>query len=53
MSRTKKGSKATGTDYWTKRPGNAGGAVPGPAQKKFTHKIERQNNKAKPVDFLE
>jgi hypothetical protein len=45
MSRTKKGGKAPGFEYWTKRPGNHWGAVPGPFTKRRTHKAERQAGK--------
>lgn len=49
MSRTKKGGKAHGYEYWSKRPMN--GSNPGRWAKTVTHKIERQRNKAKPKDF--
>lgn len=42
MSRTKKGKKAPGYEYWTARPGNRHGGTPGPAKKKHTHRTERQ-----------
>lgn len=44
MSRTKKGSKSPGYDYWGKRAlsGNCGY---GPEVKKLTHKIERAQAK--------
>ena len=42
MSRTKRGSKAPGFEYWGKRPGNKHGQTPGELSKKFTHKKERQ-----------
>ena len=42
MSRTKKGSKAPGYDYWTARPGNKGGGIPGADTKKQTHRTERR-----------
>lgn len=43
MSRSNKGSKATGYDYWSKRPasGNGYGAV----VKDITHRRERMINK--------
>lgn len=42
MSRTKKGSKAVGYDFWTRRPGNKHGANGcGPYAKLRTHKMER------------
>lgn len=45
MSRTKKGSKSPGEEYWTKRPGNKWGQTPGSFAKKRTHKMERQEGK--------
>jgi len=35
MSRTKKGSKGN-KEFWTARPGNKQGSVPGKIQKKWT-----------------
>jgi hypothetical protein len=49
MSRTKKGSKAPGYEYWSKRP--MSGCTPGSWVKKVVNKIERQRNKPKPKDF--
>ena len=46
MSRTNKGSKGDGYEYWSRRPGNRFGGVIGPAAKKFTHGIERQQARA-------
>lgn len=43
MSRTVKGSKGPGYEYWGKRALSM--ASPGKATKKLTHKIERQRNK--------
>lgn len=43
MSRTRKGSKPPGYEYWSARP--LSGSPPGKAVKKMTHKIERQQNK--------
>jgi len=46
MSRTKKGKKAIGYEYWSKRPGsNKCGAVPGKETKKRTHRSERKQGK--------
>lgn len=45
MSRTKKGQKGPGYEYWTKRPGNKPGGIPGAFTKKKTHRLERQDNK--------
>lgn len=47
MSRTKKGRKAPGHEYWTARPFNRCGQTPGPFAKHRTHKAERQQAKAK------
>ena len=48
MSRTKKGKKAIGYEYWSKRPAsNKGGATPSKYTKKRTHKLERIENKKK------
>ena len=42
MSRSKKGSKGPGHEYWSKRPiANQHGAVPGKWTKKRTHRLER------------
>ena len=43
MSRTKKGSKAPGYEYWSRRP--MAGSSPCKAVKRIAHKIERQRNK--------
>jgi hypothetical protein len=45
MSRTKKGAKGPGYEYWSKRP--MAGQSPGKETKKLTHKIERLENKKK------
>ena len=45
MSRTKKGKKSGGYEYWTARPGNMGGAPPGKDSKRKTHRAERRINK--------
>jgi hypothetical protein len=50
MSRTQKGSKGAGYEYWTARPGNKGSITPSSAAKKRTHKAERQQNKVKLTD---
>lgn len=41
MSRTRKGRKAAGYEYWSRRPGNKHGGLIGAAAKKITHGIER------------
>ena len=46
MSRSKRGSKPPGFEYWTARPGNKCGGYPlGKFTKRQTHKAERQANK--------
>lgn len=45
MSRTKKKSKAAGTEYWSRRPGNKDGGPTGKTAKKFTHRRERQKGR--------
>ena len=47
MSRTKKGKKSPGYEYWTARPGNTGGGIPGKSTKKRTHRLERKQKKIK------
>jgi len=42
MSRSKRGAKGPGYEYWTARPGNKQGGQPGKATKKATHKAERR-----------
>ena len=41
MSRTKRGSKPPGFEYWSKRAGNKHGGLLGSQQKKFTARMER------------
>lgn len=43
MSRTKKGGKAVGFEYWSRRPYSC--YCPGSKIKKLTHKVERQDGK--------
>lgn len=43
MSRTKKGSKGAGYEYWSKRPYS--GSSPGKITKKLTHSKERSDEK--------
>lgn len=45
MSRSIRGGKAPGLEYWTPRPGNRCGASPGAATKRRTHRAERQDGK--------
>ena len=49
MSRSKKGAKAPGYEYWSRRP--MAGSNPGSWAKQKTHKIERQRNKPNRRDF--
>lgn len=53
MSRSKKGSKGPGHEYWSKRPGSM--AVPGEFSKNRTHRLERLEAKkaARNKDWLE
>ena len=46
MSRTIKGSKAPGFEYWSRRPHNKFGGAVGPYGKKRTHKTERREAKS-------
>lgn len=47
MSRTKKGSKGPGYEYWSKRPGKGvyGGTGGSKFGKRLTHKAERTEGK--------
>ena len=45
MSRTRKGSKPVGYEYWSARPCNKGGGCVGKYTKIMTHRIERQQGK--------
>lgn len=45
MSRTIKGSKPVGYDYWTARPCNKGGGCVGKYTKIRTHRAERRQGK--------
>lgn len=42
MSRTIRGSKPSGYDYWSARPLNRGGGLVGKHTKVFTSRIERR-----------
>lgn len=52
MSRTIKGSKGSGYEYWSRRPCKSKFPEPGPFNKKLTHKAERRNAR-KGLDKLE
>jgi hypothetical protein len=48
MSRTKKGTKSVGSEYWGKRPiARNHGATPGRITKTLTHRLERLEGKKK------
>ncbi len=47
MSRTEKGTKGPGYEFWSKRPLKGSCLYSGPEAKKVTHKMERQE--AKPL----
>ena len=46
MSRTNKGSKPSGYEYWSARPLNRGGGCVGKFTKTLTCRIERRNSRA-------
>jgi hypothetical protein len=45
MSRTKKGKKGPGHEYWSKRPGTKKAQDPGKYAKKINHRLERIEGK--------
>lgn len=45
MSKTKKGSKGMGHDYWSKRPGTKKNSNPGKDAKKLNVRLERIEGK--------
>jgi len=45
MSRSNKGNKGPGFDYWTRRLGNNGMQGYGPDVKRRTHRLERLDGK--------
>lgn len=45
MSRTKKGKKGAGFEYWSRRPTKFKYADPGKETKRNTHRLERQEGK--------
>ena len=45
MSRTVKGSKGPGYDFWSRRAGNTGCSGYGPVAKHVTHRKERGQSK--------
>ena len=46
MTRTKRGSKPIGYEYWSARPGNKHGQAPGKDAKRKTKRAERRIAKA-------
>lgn len=50
MSRTGRGSKSPGYEYWSSRPGNKRGGLVGPEAKKRTHGVERRDGKRTTLD---
>lgn len=46
MSKTRRGHKSPDHEYWSRRPFNRSGQLPGPFAKKRTHKAERQKSEA-------
>jgi hypothetical protein len=50
VSRTKKGNKGAGFEYWGRRPTKYPFADPGKAVKKNTHKLERKEGKREAKD---
>lgn len=51
MSRTIRGRKGPGAEYWSKRPHNKYGQQPGPVAKRATHRTERQQGKRDARNF--
>lgn len=51
MSRTKKGGKGCGFEFWTARPFNKCGGSLGAYAKKRTHRAERAEGKKQAKDF--
>ncbi|QDP67478.1 MAG: hypothetical protein Tp138OMZ00d2C19078221_50 [Prokaryotic dsDNA virus sp.] len=49
MSRTIKGSKGAGYEYWSRRPNSC--SIPGRFNKRLTHRIERQQGKVMSDDY--
>lgn len=45
MSRTKKGGKGPGFEYWSRRPAKVADPEPGRETKKITHRQERAVSK--------
>lgn len=53
MSRTVRGGKAPGFEYWSKREGNKSNyASVGATQKKITHRKERRQASADIIKFI-
>lgn len=47
MSRTKRGGKPCGQEYWSKRPGTRGACTPGAESKQYNNRLERRKEDAK------
>jgi len=45
MSKTIRGEKGAGYEYWSNRPGNKYGGRVGSTSKRITHKLERAEKK--------
>jgi hypothetical protein len=45
VSRSKKSGKGAGFEYWSARPFNRAGGIPGAVTKRRTHRAERQQAK--------
>lgn len=53
MSRSRKGDKGCGFEYWGKRPGTKKtGGSPGKFSKKYTHRLERIEGKKESENSL-
>ena len=51
MSRTIKGSKGAGYEYWSRRPFNRYGGLLGTYTKFRTHKAERKQGKREAIEY--
>lgn len=51
MSKTRRGGKGPGYEYWTARPFNRNGGTPGKFHKRRTHKAERAIGKKEAKQF--
>lgn len=53
MSRTKRGGKGPGHEYWSKRPGNKNGAIPGKTSKTYTNRAERREGRRQKREWVD